>query len=533
MVGRATMWLKRVGRALSAIRVSADAMKQLNAPDADICLIVEGAYPYVVGGVSGWLQDLMISLPDIRFHIVAIKPTDAPMAWKIKPPANVMGVTEVALSTQRRVPRALPAVMVEQAMQAASDFLHQGGSDSLEALLEALRQIRPAPQVHDLLSHPAAFALLRREYDQDFDRSSFHHFFWASHVLLGGLLAMCLAPLPKARAYHSISTGFAGLLAARASVETGRPLCLTEHGIYQLERQIEVLMADWIGDQVDDGLVLERDGKDLRDLWRRAFGHYSAACYDRSDLIVALYSANSEVQQRLGAPVEKLRVIPNGIDLNRFDGVPDERQPGAPLVALIGRVVPIKDVKTFIRAAALVHETMPAVRFVLMGPTDEDADYAAECFAMVDELGLSECFEFAGRVRIEEWMPRIDLLVLTSLSEAQPLVILEGGACHIPVVAPDVGSCREMIEGSAPGDEHGGIVTPLVNPAATADAIRRILSSATLRDKMGLALRKRVERDYSHEKIIGTYRALYRDCAARETKPVQGDGSANRGGASA
>lgn len=519
MVGGAAMFLKRIGDALSlpwrGMGLGMAGDRQLDAPAADICLIVEGAYPYVVGGVSGWLQDLMVSLPDIRFHIVAIKPTDAPMAWKITPPANVMGVTEIALSTQRRVPRTLPTAQVERVMQAASDFLHQGGGDTLRALLLALRAIRPAPQVHDLLSHQAAFALLQREYDQDFDRSSFHHFFWATHVLLGGLLAMCLSPLPRARAYHSISTGFAGLFAARATIETGRPLCLTEHGIYQLERQIEVLMADWIGDQVDDGLVLERDGKDLRDLWGRAFGHYSAASYDRSDLIVSLYSANSEVQRRLGAPPEKLRIIPNGIDLDRFDHVRDERDPAAPLVALIGRVVPIKDVKTFIRAAALVHETDPLIRFVVMGPTDEDADYAAECTQMVDELGLSGCFTFAGRVRIEDWMPRIDLLVLTSLSEAQPLVILEGGACHIPVVAPDVGSCREMIEGRSAGDAHGGIITPLVNPVATADAIRRIVSSPPLRDRMGRALRQRVERDYSHATIIATYRALYGDLMTR------------------
>lgn len=498
---------------LRALTRRRSGQRAIEAPEADICLVVEGAYPYVVGGVSGWLQDLMISLPDVHFHIVAIKPDDADTVWKIVPPANVTGVTEIALSTKRKLPRSLPDAPVEAVMQAASDFLHKGGSERLRALLDALGGIAPAPQVHDLLSHQAAFALLKREYTDDFDRSSFHHFFWASHVLLGGLLSMCLAPLPKARAYHSISTGFAGLFAARATIETGRPLCLTEHGIYQLERQIEVLMADWIGDQVDHGLALERENKDLRDLWRSAFGHYSAACYDCSDPIVALYAANSDVQRRLGAAPDRLRVIPNGIDLDRFDDVVDARDPDAPLVALIGRVVPIKDIKTFIRAAALVHERDPAIRFVVMGPTDEDADYAAECAAMVRDSGLSDCFDFAGRVRIEEWMPRIDLIVLTSLSEAQPLVILEAGACRIPVVAPDVGSCREMLEGGVDG--AGGIITPLVNPTATAEAIMDIVGSTTVRTRMGANLRARVERDYSHTTIIDTYRRLYQDLASR------------------
>ncbi|WP_298091457.1 DUF3492 domain-containing protein, partial [uncultured Sphingomonas sp.] len=53
------------------------------APEADICLIVEGAYPYVIGGVSGWLQDLITHLPDVRFAIAAIKPSAAPLPFRL------------------------------------------------------------------------------------------------------------------------------------------------------------------------------------------------------------------------------------------------------------------------------------------------------------------------------------------------------------------------------------------------------------------------------------------------------------------
>lgn len=113
-------------------------------------------------------------------------------------------------------------------------------------------------------------------------------------------------------------------------------------------------------------------------------------------------------------------------------------------------------------------------------------------------------------------MPRIDLLVLTSLSEAQPLVILEGGACHIPVVAPDVGSCREMLVDGSLGP--GGIITPLVNPAATAKAIIDIISDPETRVIMGRNLRMRVERDYSHSNIIERYRAVYDHLVSGDTK---------------
>ncbi len=101
--------------------------------------------------------------------------------------------------------------------------------------------------------------------------------------------------------YHTISTGFAGLLAARAAHQTGRPAFITEHGIYLLERQIEVMMAEWIGDQIDTGLQMERSVRDLRDLWVRAFTSYAEACYDACDPIVALYGENNAVQRAAAA----------------------------------------------------------------------------------------------------------------------------------------------------------------------------------------------------------------------------------------
>ncbi len=487
-----------------------------DAAEADVCLIVEGAYPYVIGGVSGWLQDLITHTPDVRFVIAAIKPDGAPLPFRLTPPPNVVGVVEIGLAPAAAIPRTIPDRIAVPIADALIAFVAAGGAPRLTILIDLLGATPRTLAPGDILSHPAVFARLRRHYQATLPKASFHHYFWAMRVLLGGLLSVLTAPLPPARAYHTISTGFAGLLAARAARQTGRPAFITEHGIYLLERQIEVMMADWIGDQVDTGLELDRSVRDLRDLWVRAFTSYASACYDSCDPIVALYGENTAVQRRLGAAAGRVRVIPNGIDSGRFAALPDQRDPAHPLVALLGRVVPIKDVKTFIRAAAIAHAERPELRFVVLGPEDEDPEYAAECARLVRDLDLTPVFSFAGRVRIEDWMAKIDLLVLTSLSEAQPLVILEGGACGIPVVAPDVGSCREMIEGRGDVDSgHGGIVTPLVNPAATAAGIVAIAGNPELRRTMGETMRERVRRDYDHATIIGAYADLYRTLIAR------------------
>ena len=478
--------------------------------DSDVCLIVEGAYPFVIGGVSNWLQDLVLSMPDLRFSLVAIKAGSMEQPWRMTPPPNVVEVIEVPLLIEPCLPRRYPAPQVKRIGRLLLAFLSTGGKDDLIRLRQEIGKLNPPPAAGDLLSNPEIFDLFTHYYEKAFRSASFHHFFWAMRVLLGGLLKMLLAPLPRARVYHTISTGFAGLLAARAAYETGKPAFITEHGIYMLERQIEIMMADWIGDQIETGLTLDREGHDLRDLWLAVFQTYTRACYDACDPIIALYGANNQTQRRLGARQERLRVIPNGIEADRFCHIERMGDPARPLVALIGRVVPIKDVKTFVRAAGFVLAEMPEVRFAILGPMDEDPDYAADCKALVKELGIGNAVQFAGRVNVAEWLPRIDLLVLTSLSEAQPLVILEGGACGVPVVAPDVGSCREMIEGRSPDvDRPGGIVTELVNPEGTAAAILRLLRAPSLRRAMGEALRDRVVKDYDRRAIIAEYRHIY------------------------
>lgn len=485
---------------------------------ADICLVVEGAFPYLVGGVSSWLMDLMAGQSDICFHVVAIKADERSAEWRLQPPANVTGITEIALQPRiGAMPIGIPRLLVLDICNTVEAMLEGGGLHELKILIELLQRLPANVESGSLMAEPEFFILLRRQYERTMSSTSFHHFFWAWRSLVGGLFSILLAPMPAAGAYHTISTGYAGLFAARARAETGRPAFLTEHGIYQLEREIEIMMAQWLGNQVDTGLSLARDATDVRDLWIGAFKSYARACYEACNPVIALYAANNMIQERLGAATARLRTIPNGVDVARYAALPDNRDPAAPTVALIGRVVEIKDVKTYIRAIAIVHRTIPAAQFLLLGPTEEDAAYAAECFDMVRQLGLESVLTFTGKVRIDDWLPKIALIVLTSLSEAQPLVILEAGAAGIPIVTPDVGCCRELVEGK-PGEDppigEGGIVTPLVNPEATAAAIIRLLQDDALRRTMGENLKQRIATYYSREAVLESYNTLYHRLSA-------------------
>ena len=482
--------------------------------EADICLILEGAYPFIAGGVSSWTHDLVKAHPDLTFHLVALSADRTPKPLRFDLPPNVIQMTEIGLQQSER--RLAGGRGVERMIAEIADPLGRlfsvGGLEEVRGVLAALRRHPRTATRAALMNSEPAFEMLRRMYETSVPGSSFLNYFWSWRSLAGGLFSVLLAELPRARVYHTISTGYAGLLMARAVLETGRPGLLTEHGIYTNERRVEIAMADWLADKVPGSLGIEARRRDLRDVWIEAFTGYSRTCYEACDRITTLYTGNQVLQLRDGAPPDRLVVIPNGIDYDGFSAIPRDDSPRPPTVALIGRAVPIKDVKTYIRAAAILRELVPGVRVLLLGPTDEDQAYFRECEEMVAHLGLQDTFEFTGRVRLHDYLGRVDAIALTSISEAQPLVLLEAGAAGVPSVTTDVGSCRDIIEGRADEDPPlgpGGFVTPLADPLATAKGLADILLDPALRARCGEAIRRRTERYYNKKVVDRIYRELY------------------------
>ncbi|MDD4952489.1 MAG: GT4 family glycosyltransferase PelF, partial [Desulfovibrionaceae bacterium] len=182
-------------------------------------------------------------------------------------------------------------------------------------------------------------------------------------------------------------------------------------------------------------------------------------------------------------------------------------------IGFVGRVVPIKDVKTFIRACKIVHMRFGRVQAYVMGPTEEDENYFKECRELVRLMRLEAVVHFTGKVEVRKYYPSLDAVVLTSISEAQPLVIMEANCAGIPAVASDVGACRELIEGRTEEDRAlgpSGLVTKVADPVDTAEAILKILTDARLRTAMSEAGKKRIARYYRESELIGRYLEAYR-----------------------
>lgn len=488
----------------------------MSAPEnqqVDICIILEGTYPYVPGGVSNWTHDLILGMPELSFHLLAIIPPDANLKLRYTLPENVKGITHLTLQKLPKGRTRIPCAkqFFQDLQSSLKNILSNGDLTDLAKILELLKPHKDILGNHLLLNSREAWDMVVQMYNAQYPASSFLDYFWSWRGLMGGFYSALLAEIPPARMYHAVCTGYAGLLAARAKIETNRPVLLTEHGIYTNERRIEISMSDWFHQKSQGGLNLTNMKKDLNDLWIDTFINYSRVCYMASDKIITLFPENQKMQIADGADPEKLEVIPNGVDYPTYSKI-IQKKPSRPTIALIGRMVPIKDIKSFILACNILKRRIPNLLAYLIGPTDEDKIYYEECREMVQFLGLQETITFTGRVKLTDYMDKIEVNVLTSISEGQPLVILEMGAVGIPSVATNVGACAELIYGNeqeSPRLKPGGGITPLSNPAATAKEVGDLLTDKNWYGQCSLAMKERVLRYYNEADLIKRYRGLY------------------------
>ncbi|MGH7349685.1 MAG: GT4 family glycosyltransferase PelF, partial [Candidatus Rokuibacteriota bacterium] len=482
-------------------------------------LILEGTYPYVTGGVSAWIHQLIRALPEIRFAIFHISATRGEVHEpRYTLPANVVSLVDVGIHGGDEASGAgepLPPDWSEGIWRYHEE-LKEGRADGLD---ELLRQVCPhagaGPSVRDFIYGRPSWEIVRRLYESRASDISFLDYFWTWRFTHLPIFRLLHAPVPDAALYHTVSTGWAGLMAATQRVRRGRPMLLTEHGIYSRERRVEIDQAEWIYVQRQAPMTLVAGPGFFKELWTRLFERLSRITYAHADRIVTIFEGNRQAQIRDGADPAKTLVVPNGLDVEPLAALPRvAAAPGEFRVGFVGRVVPIKDVKTFIRAFKIVSEALPGASAVIAGPGDEDLEYLAECRTLAATLGVTERVEFTGRVDVKEIYPRIDALVLTSISEGLPLVILEAAAAGIPVVSTDVGACRELLEGRLPADRAlgaSGLVTGLADPGATAQAVLSLARDAGLREEMGRAARARVRAHYQETGLIRSYREIYTD----------------------
>lgn len=483
----------------------------------DVCLILEGTFPYVSGGVSSWVNDLIRNLDHLTFSIIYLGPFPSGVKkMHYEMPKNVLDFQEYYIFDYNVAPEKKKKFNKKD-FQLVGQFIKslQKGDTKLFADLFYLLGNRETRKIdlYDFVKSPEAWDVLKDVYNSEEKMVSFIDYFWSWRFIYLPFFSLLRAPLLKSKVYHAVSTGYAGVLASTCKLKYNRPLILTEHGIYTRERKIEIAQADWIYSELDQDVKISDDKEFFKEWWIKLFSFFSLLTYSWSDEIITLYQGNKQTEIEEGADADKIRIIPNGIKFHEFKDLKKEFLTNEILrIGFMGRVVPIKDVKTFIRACKIVSQSLKNIEVFIMGPTDEDENYFEECQQLVEREGLTGIVQFTGKVKIKEYYPKIDIIVLTSISEAQPLVLLEAMSCGIPCVATDVGACREMLYGRTPDDMligNCGLISQLYNPQQTADAIVEILSNKKMYLSMSEVGKKRVEKYYLFDEVIANYDLLY------------------------
>lgn len=462
-----------------------------------ICLILEGCYPYVHGGVSTWMHQYIQEMKEHEFILWVIgahAKDKGKFVYEL--PEQVKEVHEVFLDDALRIKgeKNHKYYFSEKETEALKELMDCGKPD-WEILFHLYQKEHMNPS--GFLMSEAFLDILTRLCMEKYPYMAFAEAFHTMRSMLLPVLYLMGQTVPKADIYHSIATGYGGLLGAMGHYVWKTPFIVTEHGIYTREREEEIIRAKWVIPS-------------FKQQWIRFFYMLSDLAYQKAFKITSLFSNAQKTQIEIGAAKEKCAVIPNGIDYDRFSSIPLKEEDGFVDIGAVVRLAPIKDIKTMIHAFYELSAKISNVRIHIMGGVDDEG-YAEECYELVRQMKLDRLF-FTGRVDVIKYMEKLDFTILTSISEGQPLSVLESFAAGRPCVTTEVGCCRELLEGSA-GDEFGmaGYCVLPMHREGLAAAMEKMCASRRRRLRMGNAGKQRVRTFYRKEEMMKKYRLIYEE----------------------
>lgn len=202
-------------------------------------------------------------------------------------------------------------------------------------------------------------------------------------------------------------------------------------------------------------------------------------------------------------------IVSSGVDTNRFrprdQWSGQSEQSYSPLrVLMIGRLIWQKGIREYVEAARILKAQFPHVRFQLAGDW-----YAGHPDAVppeyIEQAQAEGVLEFLGYLtNLEQVLPNVDLMVLPSYREGAPRVLLEAGACGVPMITTDAPGCREVV---TPGKT--GELVPVGNHQALSDAMAGLLEDADRRSLMGRQARELMVRQFDRHVITQQYLDMY------------------------
>lgn len=490
---------------VAATAQSAAADQQAAAPRSlQIALVSEGCYPFHPGGVSLWCHQLVQGMPENSFTVVALTVNGTEQStWSA--PDNLSRVVNIPLWGPRpRRCRASLAAFIEP-YEALLDSLFQPLTREFETtcadeFVEALHGLYEYAQTGDLTSALTCNDMLDRlcrawhEAGLDSGRpGAVGPLTLGDAAVAANRIEHLLRPLSHppvfAQVCHLAMNGVSALIGLTSKWTYGTPMVLSEHGVYLRERYLSLA-----GDDVSQAVKV---------IGMRFSRRLAAAVYRSADILAPHSSYNRRWQLYGGADPARMRTMYNGV--NPYDFPVAQGEPEDPTIVFVGRIDPLKDLHTLIRAFAIVRKRIPNARLRMFGPVSPANErYHASCVQLITDLGLSGAAVFEGAIARQVDAYGVGHLVaLTSVSEGFPFTVVESMSMGRPQVCTNVGGVSEAVGTDA------GFVVPPRDHAAVADACIRLLEDAELRRAYGLLARKRVLERFTLDQWTNAYREVY------------------------
>jgi polysaccharide biosynthesis protein PelF len=477
-----------------------------------VALVNEGTYPYVTGGVSTWCNQLVRGLSEVAWDLVAIVGTE-PDGPAMELPANVRSLIPVPVWTAARPPK---GTAERAAVRMCRGMLGDTPAD-LAVFAEGLRQLaclaqpggpaRPAspPGRHPLASAPLADILLDEWARASLSTGGLPRLTVRAADEAALLIEHATRPLAAAvpsdvDVVHANANGLSSLVAIATKWRTGMSFLMTEHGVYLRERYLAA------GEQAAG----------VKTAMLRFHRALARLAYAEADSIAPVSSFNSRWAVRHGADPRKIAVIGNGVDPERFP--PFDTDAAEPVIAWVGRIDPLKDLETLIRALAVVRRTVPEARLHLAGPVPVGNEpYAQACRNVAESLGLTGAVTWAGPCSSSrDAFAHGQVAALSSISEGMPYTVLEAMMCGRATVSTDVGGVAEAVG-------EAGLVVPPRDPDAFGEACATLLADAGRRRAIAAAGHERAVREYTLDRCLSAYLDRYHAliAGARRTRTTR------------
>ena len=519
--------------------------------DVDVAIVMESTYPYLKGGVSAVVHDIITGNPDLTFGIIHITwDSHSPLKDLYGMPDNVAWVKVLYLSMEEHQEDFLRARPRDLRMNRRQ---RRELSRRILGALLALAQDGQTEPLWDLISeglsasrrYPVWAILGTREFMEAYHDMmpdlgmSMTDIFWCLRDFFSLAYAVLAEPVPRAQVYHAHTTGYAMLLGVNAAREHGTKVLLTEHNLYVrdtvntlLERRLDLNV------RLTDYRTFDVTGRER--MWMAWWLEMGRLCYPYAYASTYLYPRAITEANELGGDAGRAIVIPNGIVTSEFDAsyaarlaaIEEIKKEGADKhlwkLVYIARVVPIKGLLDMIDSVRLMVDRGLNIHLDVCGPTEHMPSYFEQCLTRIVELGLESVITIRGTVKVRELLPEFDLFVLPSYNEGLPVVSLETMGAGIPTVSTDVGAVRSVVEDMIVTDDGQtwdpcGIIIEPGDPTVMADKVQEVISDVDLYERLSLNARGRVEAAYDLVKVNASYNTIYRQGGAGEQTVTRTD----------